>query len=233
VHSERFLNDLSCDALAAATVVIAAFALEVTPTPAQARPAAVAPSATTVPAAPGPVSAAARTIARSRDHVALAFDLRVGGDVGTGPAVSAGLGVGARLEVGSYRIAAAGTYWAPRQAGAGAGAIVDLVQGSVGACRVLPILASPELSACGGLDVGVIRARAFGVREPLSPTVAWLAGTVGLWLRAGSGPASVMFGVEGLAPVSRPRFFLHEQGLVYRPSAVAGRIWAVAGWRFP
>lgn len=230
-HAERVLEDFSCRALATAAVIIVALAME-RPEPVANESRATAIAAPTEQPPRVERQVAKRPVAHASRRVGLGIDLRLAADAGTLPGLAAGIGAATRLLVGAYRVEAGGFYWPARRSGGDVGAQVDLLDASLRLCRVVPVFTAMEASACLGLDGGALRAVAFGVDEPLAPTVFWLAAAGGGAVRMAAGPVSLAFGLEALVPAARPRFYFHEQGLVYRPAAVAGRLSVAAGWSF-
>jgi hypothetical protein len=211
----RELRGASCAALADATALI--LALMIDPAVAS-RPAPPAPSAPPPPAPPppptisappppppAPVTAPVPAAPAPPPPVRTSFRLAgwAGADVGSLPGISAGFGFSAaflygpqRFEIGAaYRPPVAGTV----ALHASTGGDVELITGSIGACRNL-VTAPVEIGPCAAFELGRLHAEGFGVTSPGSGSALWAA-----------------------APLVRPRFVLQNVGSVHQPSPASGR----------
>lgn len=158
----------------------------------------------------------------------------------SGPAVSSGLMAWAGVDVGSlpgaavgFGIAGLARYGATQfELGAGvfpdrsatlperpsAGGDIGLVALSAGVCRAL-LEGLVELSPCASLELGLMHAAGFGVPSTERASVFWAGARGGgaLTLRPVK-PLGLHLRVEGLVPLTAPRFLLDGVGEVHQPS---------------
>lgn len=228
-------------ALKLALAIDAADVVEVvTPEPAI----AAAPVAAPVAAAPAPVAAA--PVAPSPDAasdpgpriaamILPAFGVRWGVAPSFGPVVALGVGLG-------------GAYWRAWVQGASdlprtitttdpRGRTVELATatGAVGvrACVVAPA-SRLEVSACGGLDGGVMRGRARGVEAARTSLQPWVAASIGPGVDVHVHPAlSITARVGLLANVVRPGFRLASGPELYRTPGAAAEMTMGLAFRWP
>jgi hypothetical protein len=193
-------------------------------------PAAVAPSSP-VPAARIPASSTVvsrrSTVASSRQS--RSFTLLTGADSGAhlgalpGPAVGFGGFVG--LEVWRVRIEVLATYWLEQSASVrgGSGGDFDLFTVLSSGCFLFAS-GRLQLGPCLGLELGRMGARGFGVDNPGSSAIPWVAPYVGaLGTLRIVGPLALRVGAGAIVPVSRPRWVLVRVGEVDQPGPVSGR----------
>lgn len=114
-----------------------------------------------------------------------------------------------------------------RLAGSDAGAEVSLMVVTPRGCWV-PRRGRLELAGCLGLELGSLRAEAFGVSDPGVGSALWLAPHVGILggLELAP-PVRLVVGVEAAVPLARERFVLVGVGDVHQPPPVTAR--AVVG----
>jgi hypothetical protein len=112
--------------------------------------------------------------------------------------------------------------WPQRTAHAGsgeAGAELGLWAAGLRGCRTLGFAA-----ACAGGELGRMFGRGMDVPNPRQAGAVWGALGGSVWLRwRVAGAAAIYAGLEGLVPITRPRFEIDSATLVYQPAAVAGR----------
>jgi hypothetical protein len=225
VGGERSLEGDTCAAVASATALILAMALDpdavrgtASPTPGvQARPDLVA--------APGPPEAGPR--------VRLGAGL-VGG-AGSLPGLGFGLGLEVRGRVSDrLGVAALGQYWPSRDARTdeepNAGGRFSYVGLGLGACH-LTEWATVGLRLCLGPELARVSAGGFGVSDPGRGSGAWIAAasTAGISFRA-TPRLAFEVALAGAAPLTRPTFVLEGVGRVWQPATLSGRLLFGASW---
>lgn len=240
---ERRVDGESCDAVAQATALILAMsidpeavsakALGVAPNPAplswdpsvRPSPLRVLEHAPVVQASPLP---AVPPVAMEMQETTWGLVGVVGGvDAGSLPDVSPWIGGVAAVSRGRERMELEVAFLAQQtehlQTPSSAGGHFDLTTVGLAACHDV-WRSSATISLCGGIHVGVMRARGFGVTDPGSADPLWLSlvpSAVGAW-PLGNG-ISLRLEVEGGLPLRRPGFDLEPYGEVHRASPVVAR----------
>ncbi|MFO0762547.1 MAG: hypothetical protein U0359_39270 [Byssovorax sp.] len=195
------------------------------PAPPPSASASTPPPPPSAPPAPPPRPIPSIEPRAPRAPLTLGFSGQAVIDAGSLPGVSPGLSLGAavgyrflRGEIGALFLPARDQTAATK---ASAGATVDLLAGTLTGC-FWPTVWKLQLGPCAGLELGRIRARAFGVTSPGEGTALWSA------FRAGGGlawsPIAPLFlglRLEMAVPLQRPGFVIGNVGTVYRPSPVA------------
>jgi hypothetical protein len=154
---------------------------------------------------------------------AIGASLRAGGAGESGTLPQAAAGVEAALAVWSarHRLELSAAYWPAQAARVGPGqngAMVGLWTSAVRGCRTLSIAA-----LCGGGEIGRMTGRAMELPDRRDGGAWWGALSGSVWLRRPIGRAAFYAGLEGLLPVTRPRFELDDETVLHRPGPVAGR----------
>lgn len=232
--TDRVLDGSSCAELADATallVVLASDAEGETPSPgsAPATGGSVAPDrGAPQNTAPAPSDARrAAPVAPPPPAVRLGLRLFGTADVASLPVPSLGGGAAAALDVGPGRGEIAGTWFPGREGnvpGRDGGADVSLVVVTARGCWV-PLRGAVELAGCLGLEVGSLRAEAFGVSDPGVGSALWLAPHVGaMGALELAPPVRLVGGVEAAVPLARERFVLVGVGDVHQPPPVTARV---------
>jgi len=132
-------------------------------------------------------------------------------DIGVLPDASYGIGLGAGARHDAWRFLIAGTWWLAQDYAPGSfvgyGAHFARLSGELSACHGFQV-AGFELAPCLLFTLDDVAARGTGVGVSSSnPHTAWLsvgAGLQGLWSLGSR--AALVFGVNGRAATSRPRF---------------------------
>lgn len=183
-----------------------------------------------VPVSPRALPEASSPPLRAENPARVRFGLGLGagGDIGTfsGPAYS--LHLSGRLRYRKLELVASGTYFPPHRTPLPdrptAGGTFSLMTGGLSACGVLLSFRAMGLGACGGAELGQMRAEGYGVREPGKGSALWLAP------RAGAALSTALTAALGLrldvgvaVPIARSRFVLERIGVVHEPGAIAGR----------
>lgn len=181
------------------------------------------PASTSTPArtaAPPPPQDARAPAAAPR----LSFGLMAwsGIDVGTLPGPTAGFGVTGLSRYGAQQFELGAGLWLDRAATVperpSAGGEIGLVAMAAGTCRSL--LRGPvEIAPCLAIELGVMHARGFGVTSTQHASVFWAA------LRGGGAVTfrptqalGLLVRIEGIAPITSPRFLLGGVGEVHTPT---------------
>lgn len=236
LRNTRVLHAVTCDALAAATALIVATAID--PAAAARADAADSPRPTP-PAAPAlPVRPAAAPTPDSergkpafspkRQPVALLLANSAWGGVNMLPGLAWGFGgsVGARR--GAWSVFADGQYWPEqrRRSDARATAGADFSRYTVGLRSCFGWQSARwVLDLCGGAELLAVHGAGYGVTVPKQATELWVAPfggpSLGLQLR----PQFFLVGrVELSFPVARHDFVLEGVGFVYRLPPVGARL---------
>ena len=149
--------------------------------------------------------------------------LRAGGAGESGTLPRAAAGVEAALSVwrSRYGLELSGAYWPERAArpdGGGPGALVGLWTSGARGCRAVSLAA-----VCAGGELGRMTGRGMDLPDQRVGSAWWGALSGSVWVRRSVGRAAIYAGIEGLVPVTRPRFQLDDDTLLYRPAALAAR----------
>jgi hypothetical protein len=79
-------------------------------------------------------------------------------------------------------------------------------------------------AACGGGELGRMIGHGMYVPRPRKAGALWGAVSGSLWFRRHLGGAAAIYaGLEGILPITRPRFTVGDDPLVYQPGAVGAR----------
>ncbi len=106
---------------------------------------------------------------------------------------------------------------AARQNGSGAG--VRMWAAGLRGCRTFGFAA-----ACAGGELGRMIGRGMDVPRPRKAGALWGAVSGSVWLRRHLGGAAAIYaGLEGILPITRPRFTVGDDPLVYQPEVVGAR----------
>ncbi len=163
------------------------------------------------PRAPGPVTAV---------HTRLAARAGGSGAAGVLPGATAGFDLavsGWRQRNGLELSASFFAETAARQSDSGA--MVGMWAAGLRGCRTFGLAA-----ACGGGELGRMIGRGTYVPRPRKAGALWGAVSGSLWLRRHlAGAAAIYAGLEGILPITRPRFSVGDDPLVYQPEAVGAR----------
>ena len=178
----------------------------------------VAPPAASAPAAPRPPP--------TRPYAMVTGSV----DHGTLPSSSLALGGGVGVWRGPWGAEGQVRHWLKRQRddtnNPGKGVVLWLNAGSFLGCVAGPL----GTAACGGLEVGSLSGRGYGVDEPRPRSVIWAAGLASARLRLV--PARWLWlaaSVEAAVPIKRYEFRLERVGSVYGPSDICLRAGLQAG----
>lgn len=160
--------------------------------------------------------------------VRLGLNVGAGGDVGSfsGPTLS--LHLSGRLRYRKLELVASATYFPPHRtplpARPAAGGLFSLMTGEFLACGPLFSWRVLELGACGGAELGQMRADGYGVRKPSTASALWFAPRAeGTLFTALTATLGLRFEVGVAVPLTQNRFVL-EQKVVEEPAAIAGRV---------
>lgn len=206
-----------------------------TPSPAPVAPLAAAAPSPAPPPFPPARSAPTRSLVSPPPapptDVSFHLGAWVGADAGTLPGVSAGFGASAALVIGPQRIevgfAARPATRASLPQRPASGGDVDLIAGWAGTCRYLlrrPIALGP----CVAVEVGRMRAAAFGVTTPGEAEEPWAAASAGgILVWSPLSRLGFVFRIDAAVPIVRHTFVIEGLGRVHEPSVVAAR--AAAG----
>ncbi len=182
------------------------------------------PRAPTVRRAVGmpPRPAPARRRTRALGWAALAIDGGALPGVGLGPAL--GLGI----VHGALRAELVGAWRAPVRVRAledpQVGAAIDLLEAGARLCGVVRPTTRLELPWCGGLDVGRLRGRGFGLEDRRSASLWWtaLVGATGVHWRL-TARVAVLARAEVVVPLRHHAFAIAGLATLDRVSPVSGR----------
>jgi hypothetical protein len=158
-------------------------------------------------------------------------------DVGTLPAASPGVDVGAGLRVRRMDLSVAFRWLSKRSQSidspADAGGEFTLYTSQLRGCFAAPLGRRFELGPCGLGELGALRGTGFGVVAPRSTTAAWSTLGAGAFARWTSRYLSLDLRLDVVAPLTRIRYVLDGIGTVYRASPVALRCALLVTTFFP
>ncbi|MCH9681127.1 MAG: hypothetical protein K0V04_06830 [Deltaproteobacteria bacterium] len=245
VSDQRSLEADDCSALADATALIVALAVDPVavadalgawraPAPEDAPPVAVGPTV-------APNESPRRGTRRGGDDGAPAgpsdqrapvggvFRASPGVGLGATPGVTGAFALAGGLRWSRARIELEGGYWLPRPSTAIDGASVRVQLGTVSA-RGCGQLGRDNIEAplCGGLQVGGMRGDGNGAPNSRSAQGLWLALEAGVGLSWWFSPRwALAGGFVAAVPLVHPRFELAAETpqLLFEPASVAGRLW--------
>jgi hypothetical protein len=225
--NERHVEGGSCREVADAAAVIVAIALDPShalaapPPPPPPPPARPSPPPPPLPPPPPP-----RIPIRHGWGVAA-----IGGiDAAALPSPAPGLGLAGSVFIGDNRFELRAAAWIPQDAAfsPSSGVHVSLYTGAIRYCRAVAGHVV-ELSICAAMEIGALRATAFGLRQNGSGFGRWVAPELGLLtlLRAAP-PFALSLETDGLVALVRDRFLI-DTAATYRPPIADGR--ALLGMR--
>jgi hypothetical protein len=155
-----------------------------------------------------------------------AFVLALATDTGALPSTSLGVGLEARVQRRSLRLALLAT-WFGSQEVTGANKTGGTFQLAVGGARACfaPRRGRWTPLACGGFELGRLAGTGQGVARPATGEALWRALRADIGVTAALNGNAALLLTGGLAvPLSRPAFVLDGTELVYRPSRLAMRL---------
>jgi hypothetical protein len=169
----------------------------------------------------GAVDPSSRTSAARGRRTRLSVRTGGAGESGTLPRAAAGLELAVSAWRGRNGVELSGALWPERagRADGGPGARVGLWTAGARGCRAVAVIA-----LCAGGELGRMAGRGMDLPGERAGAATWAALSGSVWVRRAIGRAALVGGVEGLVPVSRPRFELDDETLLYRPDPVAGRV---------
>jgi hypothetical protein len=230
IRGTREIDGATCAELAdAASVAIAVSVRSIAGEPGPTRPAppASAPARTSPP--PSAPVRAAQSLSRSIEVTPMwrpAFVLALATDTGALPSTSLGVGLEARVQRRSLRLALLAT-WFGSQEVTGANKTGGTFQLAVGGARACfaPRRGRWTPLACGGFELGRLAGTGQGVARPATGEALWRALRADIGVTAALNGNAALLLTGGLAvPLSRPAFVLDGTELVYRPSRLAMRL---------
>ena len=198
------------------------------PSAAPPRPSTPARAAAAPPPTSTPKRAAAALPAQAPPAPAVAprlsFGLMgwAGADVGTLPGPTAGFGVTGLSRYGAQQFELGAGVWLDRSARIRerppAGGDIGLVAMAAGTCRSL-LQGIVVLSPCLALELGVMHASGFGVTTTQHASIFWAAlrGGASLTYRP-TESLGLVLRLEGVLPLTEPRFLLGGVGEVHQPT---------------
>ncbi|MDF2692491.1 MAG: hypothetical protein K0S65_874 [Labilithrix sp.] len=219
VEETREIDAASCSALAEASAVVVALAIDPSKDGAL-LPAEETPQPPTPPPAPSPAPPPPTKPAPSHHHTATPrqsppstrLAIGAGGAVVSGmlPELGGGLIASGTLRFERFRVGLVGSYWVPQRAsfGRNAGASFEMVEVGAFGGYLVP-LGRFALGPSANLEVTHVDVKGFGIRAPRTSSTLWP--TVALGARAEAQVAS-WFGVfartDLLFPIGAPAFGL-------------------------
>lgn len=164
--------------------------------------------------------------AKARRARAIGGAARASASLGYGdlPAVGGGVTGALALRVGRFQAEAGGGGWFMREReveGAGT-ARFELWMVSLRAGAVLALPRRFEIPLLLGAEAGQIRVRGVQLAGARTP---WVALSLGTGVAFVPRPrVAIVLGIEGLVPLTRPRFVVEGAGEIFRPQALAVRV---------
>ena len=249
VEETRTIDAASCSALAEASAVVIALAIDPSmegalgtePPPPVAPPPPVEPPSfepAPVEATPVPLPKVAPTKAESPSPTTSAgraptsrVALGVGGSVVSGalPSVGAGLVGSAALRLNRFRVGVVGTLWSrqsPTFDGA-AGASFDMAAVGASGAYMLPV-GRFAIGPSANLEATFMGVQGFGIRAPRASLSVWPTAVLGGRLEAGIAPSVGLFACGDLViPIGAPTITLattRNAVRLHEPSLVAPRL---------
>lgn len=227
-HETRSIEAEHCDALAEATALLVALALEPEPEhspegereiadeaslPPPPESAPTTPRSTATRTDPGPSSVAASTVSptRSKRRIlpvpSVIMALRGGAELGAMPGVAGAVLLDLGVLWRHLRVDVGASYLTPRTERTPSGAVrVQLGAGRVRGCGVLPV-GSVAVLGCGGLEVGVALGQGRDLPEPTIGRAWWVAPLLAAGVRWWVHPRiALLVELEGAFPAVRPAF---------------------------
>jgi hypothetical protein len=221
---ERSFDGATCMQVAQATVMIVAFALD------EARAAEPASQ---------PADAAAESQRGERERARLGVGVRARGDIGSLPAVDAGMALVLEARYRRFGAELEGSAWLPQitYSGpvSGSGGEFALYTGGLRGC--FDLLGQGEtwiVGPCAGAEVGMTTGSGVGVTERRSSRVFWATGLLGTGVRfLGGAPLEVGLLAEIGVPFHRAAWQLDDFGPVFQPAPVIGGASLGLSYLFP
>jgi hypothetical protein len=163
----------------------------------------------------------------------LAIGLLAGGEIGAIPRGTGGLRPVVRLARGAFMAELSGDYWIRRRHQALASGESVTVELGVAAARACGVVGRGRVRTplCGGLEGGLMRGAAIGLRDARSARYPWVAGlaSAAILVRLGR-RVDLTAAAEGFVAFVRPQFqAVRDDGSVvqlYAPSPVGVRLLA-------
>lgn len=223
---ERSFDGATCLQVAQATVMIVAFALD----DARANEDANAPADPAQPAA-----------SEHDDHDRMRFGVgvRARGDIGSLPALDAGMALVLEARYRRFAAELEGSAWLPQitYSGpvSGSGGEFALYTGGLRGCfDLLGNGAAWTLGPCAGAEAGMTTGSGVGVSERRNSRVFWATGLFGAGVRfLGGSPLEVGLLAEAGVPFHRAAWQLDDFGPVFQPAPVIGRASLGLSYLFP
>jgi hypothetical protein len=159
-------------------------------------------------------------------------------EAGPLPGIEYGVGAGLGLRLGSLRFEASFTEWLPSAvatvtAPEGAGGTFRMISGALDACYVFEV-GHFEVGPCALLDAGRVEAAGRGVSHTSTAYVPWIAAGGGAFTSATLDRAwAIPLHLDLVVPLARNDYAIQNvASVVYRPSAVGGRLSVAVEFRF-
>jgi hypothetical protein len=221
VEQTRTLDAPSCAALAEASAVVIALAIDpshdTSETPAPAEPPREAPTTPSLPAAVTPPTPPVMVpIARPPSRLAVGIGLAAVIESGTLPSLAGGLDLAAALRAQGWRLGIHGTLWLPQHPifdeASGAGASFDMVQLGAFGGYLWPAGAF-AFGPCAEVAVSFVRVEGFDIRDSHSSWTSWPSVIAGARAEARiTGHFGLFARADLLFPLDRPTFTLVTAG---------------------
>jgi hypothetical protein len=221
---ERSFDGATCTQVAQAAVMIVAFALDETRA-----------------AEPASQSADSAAVPKHDEHDRARFGVgvRARGDIGSLPAVDAGMALVLEARYRRFGAEVEGSAWLPQitYSGpvSGSGGEFALYTGGLRGCfDLLGHGATWIVGPCAGAEAGMTTGSGVGVTERRSSRVFWATGLLGTGLRfLGGAPLEVGLLAEIGVPFHRAAWQLDDFGPVFQPAPVIGRASLGLSYLFP
>jgi hypothetical protein len=151
-------------------------------------------------------------------------------DLGVIAPAAGGVAAGAGVRFSSLELAARAVWLPERRShvdGRSKGGDFQFLGGDARVCRLFAVSNALKLAPCGGLELGVLAARAFGTVEQKEPHVLLFAPSASALLRLSiTRGLSLRFDAGAAVPLFQPRFTLENVGVVRQVPPVTGRFGA-------
>jgi hypothetical protein len=151
-------------------------------------------------------------------------------DLGVIAPAAGGVAAGAGVRFSSLELTARAVWLPERRShvdGRNKGGDFQFLGGDARVCRLFAVSNALELAPCGGLELGVLAARAFGTVEQKEPHVLLFAPSASALLRLSiTRGLSLRFDAGAAVPLFQPRFTLENVGAVRHVPPVTGRFGA-------
>ncbi len=159
-------------------------------------------------------------------------------NLGALPELAPGLSVDAGVLLRRLRLELRGAYFTPRARPFAevpeVGAEIDLWWIAARGAWVLFKRGGLELPVGGGIQVGAMRARGYGIEDRGRQSILWVALGVGAGLQYAPAPwVALGLGLELFVPMTRPEFTVENLGVVYRAAPLGGLLSFGLEFRLP